>query len=398
MPSPVAFAVPKRAVTDVTAYLADLEPDRITTSQAAELSSLFAELARLGSAGQTLVARRAAQGERWKAEGHRSAASWIARAAGTGLGEAKGLLETGERLERLPATTQALRRGELSGTQVREIAAAASSRPSTEAELLEVAGSGTIENLKDRCRRVRAVVGSAQAERDRYAAIHAARFFRHWSDPDGAFRGEFRLAPDHGARLLAAVEGRANDLFDEARRAERREPPTAYQADALVDLVTGSPADTRSRGRDRAVLHVRADIAALRRGYVEGGEVCEIPGVGPVPVATATSVLPHAFLKILVTDGVDVLSVAHAKRTIGAHLRSAIEERDRSCVVPGCDVACGLEIDHWHTDFAADGPTALHNLATLCHFHHFQKTYRGFVLSGGPGRWEWEPPPELDSG
>jgi len=120
MPTAVAFEVPKRAVADVTAYLADLEPDRITTSQATELFSLFAELARLGSAGQTLVARRAAQGERWKTEGHRSAASWIARAAGTGLGEAKGLLETGERLERLPATTEALRRGELSGSQESE--------------------------------------------------------------------------------------------------------------------------------------------------------------------------------------------------------------------------------------------------------------------------------------
>jgi hypothetical protein len=64
----------------------------------------------------------------------------------------------------------------------------------------------------------------------------------------------------------------------------------------------------------------------------------------------------------------------------------ATEERDRTCVVPTCDVATGLEIDHWRTDFAATGSTAMDNLARLCHYHDAMKTHRGFVLGGGPGR------------
>lgn len=232
------FAIPKRAVADITAYLARLEPDRVTTSQASELFGLFAELTRLGSAGQVLLAARVRESDAWKNEGHRSAASWVAQATGTGLGDAIATLETAERLEFLPQTTEALRNGTLSAPQVREIAAAAAARPSAEAELLEAASTCTLKGLKDRCRRVRAVAGSAAAENERYEAVRNGRFFRHWSDPDGGFRGEFKLTPDAGARLLSSLELRTNELFDEARKAGNREAPAAYAADALVELVT----------------------------------------------------------------------------------------------------------------------------------------------------------------
>ena len=287
---------------------------------------------------------------------------------------------------------------------MREIAAAAADHPAFELELLEAAATCTFNGLKDRCRRVRAAVGSADSENDRYEAIRASRYFRHWSDPDGAFRGEFKLTPDDGARILSSLKPHADRLFDEARTAGRHEPATAYAADALVELVTGTrrigtaprPGQTGgARGTGPPVVHLRVDAAALRRGYVEDGEVCEIPGVGPVPVATARSLLSEAFLKILVTEGVHVVSVCHVGRAVPAHLRSAIEERDPTCVVPGCDVAVGLEIDHWDIPYADGGPTTMSNLARLCHFHHTMKTYGGFELRGGPGKWEWEPPPDF---
>jgi len=86
-------------VKEIAAYLARLEPERITTTDAAELFGLFAELTRLGSAGQVLLTPRVAQSDAWRNEGHRSAASWVASATGTGLGDAIAALETGERLQ-----------------------------------------------------------------------------------------------------------------------------------------------------------------------------------------------------------------------------------------------------------------------------------------------------------
>jgi hypothetical protein len=388
------FEVPRRAVDEIAAYLARLEPERITTAQAAELFGLFAELTRLAAAGQVLLTPRVAESDRWMKEGHRSPESWMAKETGTGLGDAIATAETAQRLRLLPKTADALRKGTLSAPQVREITAAAAASPSAEAELLEVATTGTMKGLKDRCRRVRATAGSAEAENARYEGIRKSRFFRHWSDVDGAFRGEFKLTPDDGARMLASLDIRANDLFDKARKSGERESPAAYAADALVELVTqGSANEPRKRARS-AVVHLRVDATALRRGFVEGGEVCEIAGVGAVPVSTARAMLPESFLKILVVDGVDVLSVCHVGRAVPAHVRTAVEERDLICVVPDCEVAVGLEIDHWQTDFADGGPTVLANLARLCHFHHIMKTHRGFTLGGGPGKWEWHPPPD----
>lgn len=204
MSTSVAFEVPRQAVSEISAYLAQLDPDLVTTTQATELYRLFAELTRLGSAGQMLLSPRVAQSDTWKNEGHRSAASWLAKESGTGLGDAFGSLETAQRLESLPRTAEALRNGKLSAPQVREIAAAAARDLSVEGELLEAATTGTLKGLKDRCRRVRAASGSAEAENARYEAIRTSRYFRHWSDVDGAFRGEFKLTPDAGEVAVVA--------------------------------------------------------------------------------------------------------------------------------------------------------------------------------------------------
>jgi hypothetical protein len=67
--------IPTRAVNQVADYLSRLEPERITSAQAAELFGLFAQLTRLGSAGQVLLAPRMAQSDEWKNDGHRSPAS-----------------------------------------------------------------------------------------------------------------------------------------------------------------------------------------------------------------------------------------------------------------------------------------------------------------------------------
>ena len=170
-------------------------------------------------------------------------------------------------------------------------------------------------------------------------------------------------------------------------REGRREPYQAYAADALVALARGEEAGPR------AAVAVRVDHSARVRGHTEAGEVCDIAGIGPIPVATARALANDGVLKVVVTKGVDVVAVAHAGRTIPAHLRTALEARDPRCVIPGCDVRDRLEIDHLLA-FAEGGPTSLDNLARICHRHHYLKTHQGWVLGGGPGAWTWDRPEE----
>jgi hypothetical protein len=268
--------------------------------------------------------------------------------------------------------------------------------------LLEVAGRRGLKGLKEECARVKArAIGETEA-RARYEAVRKSRSLVTWTDSDGVGRIEARITPDALGRFVAAIQGEANAIFGEARKSGQEESPKAYAADALMAFVSGtnvtglsSGAGSGASGRTggpTTMMHLRVDIGALRRGKLEEGEVCEVPGVGPVPLATAVNEIGNSILKVIVSDGVDVRSVCHLGRAIPAHVRSALEARDEKCVVPGCEVARGLENDHYRIGFAQDGPTELWNLCRLCRWHHYLKTNCGYAITGSPGSWEWNGP------
>ena len=107
-----------------------------------------------------------------------------------------------------------------------------------------------------------------------------------------------------------------------------------------------------------------------------------------------------SFLRLVFHRAGDIRAVSHLGRTINRTLRTALVHRDRTCVVPGCGVGFGLEIDHV-IPVAEDGPTALDNLALLCGHHHFLKTYEGWTLAragteaDGSPEWSFEAQPRF---
>jgi hypothetical protein len=390
------FVTVKESVDLLRTTVTSLEPRTFDGDGAAELLKLFAEAERLAGAGKAMMARRVEETNLWRRDGARSPADWLAATTGSSVGSAVGTLETARRLEKLPTTAELRRQGKLSEAQTKEVAAAATARPDAEADLLRAAQREPVAALRQRCARVKAAAADDEAARHR--RIHQERRLRHWNDADGAFRMDLRTTPEAGAVVLANLKPFCDRAFAAARAAGRREPSEAYAADALVAMAeaagrtgaAGSGGDTSSPG-PRAMVHVRVDHAALVRGHVEGDEVCEVPGVGPVPVATARAWAGDAILKALVTKGVDVVAVAHAGRTVTAAQRSALEERDPTCVVPGCAINKGLEIDHVD-GWAVTRTTTLERLARLCTWHHDLKTYWGYRLDGCAGSWRLVPP------
>ena len=350
-------------------------------AEAAELVGIFAEAERLGAAGRTVSARRVERAGSWRAEGHRSAAHWMAGVTGMPVGGAVGALETARRLEHLPATADAFCAGELAETRVREVAAAAASAPGSEPELLEAARTESAPALRNRCHRVRARAGEAEEAHER---IRRSRYFRHWTDPEGAVRLEARLAPEDGARVLAGMEPHLRRIAAQARAAGIRESNEAHAADALVALAASGPGPG-------ATVHVRVDREALLRGRAEGDESCEIEGVGPVPVSVARRLASDALLEAIVAEGTELTHVLPLGRSVPRRLRRALEAREPTCAVPGCDARENLEIDHL-VPWAEGGPTTLDNLVRLCGWHHGLKTHRGFRLAGRPGEWTWRGP------
>src|SRR5205823_1990709 len=314
-------------------FVAALEPETLPAEAAVGLVDTFATIEKLGAAGKALAARRVAESNLWRGVGERSAAHWLARRSGTSIGSAMATLETAQRLDDLPALDGALRAGELSPVQAHEIASAAGADPGAQAELVRVARSDGFTGLRDKCRRVKAA--AAPDEMARHRAIHASRSLRHWNDPDGAGRLDGRFTPEVLAEVLVALEPFEAEAFREARAEGRREGFDAYRADALLALArAGRDGSGCGSSRPRNTVHVVIDHAALVRGKAESGERCEVAGGGRVPVSVVRSMLDDAFVTAVVSDGVDVSTVAHLGRRPTAHQRSALEVRDPECVVP----------------------------------------------------------------
>jgi len=295
-------------------------------------------------------------------------------------------LETARALEQLPETDAAFRAGELSGTQAAEIAGAAGADPHAERELLETAAETSVKGLRDRCRQVRA--GAEADDRAWARRLHVERKAHEWTDPDGAYRIEARLAPDAGARFSSAWKAHVDRIFCDARRAGRREPRAAYAADALVALASEGPCKP-------VEVRVTVDSAALARGHTAAGERCEIDRVGPVPVTTARALLDDASVAVMVSDGDDITAVSSPKRTIPAKLRRALEARYPSCGVKSCANDQFLEVDHV-IPIEEHGETNILNTWRICSHHHDLKTYGGWRVVGEPGNRDLVPPDDPD--
>jgi hypothetical protein len=182
----------------------------------------------------------------------------------------------------------------------------------------------------------------------------------------------------------------------------RWSPRPRPRADAEQRLLRTDALVAHARGdRDTAtpsgppVTRVRVDLARLLdHDPDDPGEICEIPGVGPVPVSHARTVLSHGLLELVITDGVDVRTVVSRTRHVPEALKVAIAERDQRCRVRGCDRTHHLERHHTKP-FHEHRLTTYELLGMLCGDHHDWVTYRGHeIIDHRDGTWTLTPPDE----
>ena len=368
-------------------YIASTDVECLSAGALRDVAAGMDRITRKTSGFGTLVVGEVARKGAWNDGKSRSAEDWVARTTGAGWGEAKDRITLGSELRALPTTTEALLEGRISGSQAALVARAASVDPHAEYRMLDLAGRASHTELRDASRRV---VASASGQlADEQAAVHRTRYLKTWTDRDGAFRIDARLTKADGAKVLAVLEPLMEVEFADARRQGRRESPDAYRADALVTMAERATSGS-DQGGPSATVVVRVDHAALLRGHVEGDEVSEVVGIGPVPVAEVERFMGDPILKILLTKGEEVTAVSTMTRVVRSTLRAAVVERDRVCVVPTCGIAHGLEIDHL-IPFAQGGPTSIDNLQRLCKHHHRLKTAGKAKLT----RWETPDGPQF---
>jgi Domain of unknown function (DUF222) len=401
-----------------------LEPDLVALPEAPAMWQAFDVVERLAASAKTLLATRVDESGAWQRAGDRSAAEYLARKSGSSLGAARSSLETSKRVRDLPHTRSAMRRGELSRSQVDEIAGAASAKPDAERSLLSTAAGSSLSELRERCARTRAAADPDRDATDR--RIHAERRLRRWTDAEGAWNLSARGTADVGSRLNAVLNPIIDELFNAARRGGRRESRESYAFDALVELarrrvgsaddgaddgaaaaaagpgpVRGTAPDTSAsavdgRRAERAgnpthLALLRVDLEALVRGRVTGDELCEVAGVGPISIRTARHLLGESIVKLVVTNGVDVANITHLGRGPTAAQRVAMLWRSPGCQVQGCSSSIGIQADH-RVPWSDDQVTELANLDALCGHHHRLKTHHGWALIAGVGKRPMVPP------
>ncbi len=393
-------------------YASRFDAALISASDAARAVEEASAIEKMAATVKALAAARVARTDVWRRGGDRSAAHELARKTGTSVGQAAQALETGKRLDALPETAAAARRGELSPQQAAAITDAAGADPSAEADLLDQAKHGSLQELKDQCARTRAAAaGDHEARRRR---IHDSRYLRTYSDSEGAWNLHMRDNPEAGADIMAALEPMRDRLFRQARAEGRREPLEAYAADALAELAregsgqeaTSQPgaaepaSGTTEPGPDgpgpykptkksstNTKILVRVDLEALLRGYPGEGELCELVGYGPVAISAIADMIRTGdpFLAAVATKGKEVLGVAHLGRRPTAHQQSALEWLYPTCAVESCSALGRLQVDH-RLDWAQSHVTLFDLLDRLCAHHHHMKTHEGWALVDGSGK------------
>jgi hypothetical protein len=381
---------PLRGVlASVRSVMAETEFDQLDAPSAARLVEECAEAERLLAAVRVLAAATLENKALWRREGFRSAAGWMASKTGTAVGPAIATLEMARLLKDLPLLATAFGDGLLSEAQAREIAEVASEVPDAQEQLIEAAGKLSLKDLRDECQRVEAA--TLIGEDDRHRRVHKRRRTRAWvRKGEGHFSAT--MTPDELARWMAVLQASTDEIVADAILGGWFENREAHSVDALLSLIQP---DKSVKTGPETMVHVVVDYDALMRGHTVAGEKCEIPGIGPIPVTLARQMADDAILKVLLTKGVDVVAVAHGGYTVPAHLRSALEVRDPQCIVPGCNQRRGLQIDHRNT-FSRTRVTKLEDLARICRFHHYLKTFLGYTYKGGPGARQWIPPENRD--
>ena len=284
-----------------------MDPEALEPASSGRLLERFARIEKLGAAGKALCARRFADSNAWWDTGERSPAHHVASVSGTTVGRACEVLFTAEALPGLPSVDAAFRKGELSEVQAIEITSAAALDPSSEQLLLEAAELEELKELRRECARVRAAARS-ESEREKY--LHQHRRLNTWTDREGFFRMSGWLTPQSGAVVMASLEPFRQKV---TLRSSHKETEANRLADALVAMAEHSRhlPDNAMRPGPATMIHVRVDYSALKRGSVEKGEICEVPGVGPIPLRAAEALMSDAFIAAFLTKGEDILSVAH---------------------------------------------------------------------------------------
>jgi hypothetical protein len=326
-------------------------------------------------------------------DGLKTMQSWLRGHAHLAESEAARLVGTGRALEQLPVVAAGFADGAITAGQVGVIA--------------RIAEPGRLAAAADRgidVSEIDAALASTAASAPHATVKLAVGHYLACLDPDGpepdptegrsltiskhadgcvSLRGQ--LDAVGGEKLQAALES----IVQAARPQGDIRTRAQQQADALVQLCDNTLASGELPFLRTVKPHLIVTI---------GIEDLLDPATGPGAATTGFGATMSAARArwaacdatvtrmVLDPDG-QPLDVGRSKRVVPAHIRRAVEQRDRHCVFAGCHAPTHWCDVHHLLEWINGGETSLQNSALLCERHH-TKVHHGFRIDRDPGgRW-----------
>jgi Domain of unknown function (DUF222) len=337
------------------------------------------------------VAARFAATDEYDKWGYASPIDWIRFNCHQTSTVAADLIAVGQKLERVPDSTQAVVSGEIGFAHLKAMVRTANAVGSRfdEALLLAKARESSPGKFYYLCNHYR-----HSAERKGYEGEQADMVENRklWisTGEDGAIWVNGVFDPIGGASIRTWLEplARRSDKLDDRCREKR-------MADALVDLslhALDSGLIPQS-GSLRTHLQVTASLETLLGLPGAPGADMEL---SPMPVSTKSVerlACDASVTRIVLDSKSVVIDVGRARRTISGPARKALNVRDRGCTWPGCERPASWTSGHHLRHWIHGGTNAPGNLTLLCYRHHWNVHEGGWqIVRDDDGRIVTIPP------
>ncbi|KDE98567.1 hypothetical protein Y900_006335 [Mycolicibacterium aromaticivorans JS19b1 = JCM 16368] len=301
--------------------------------------------------------------------GARSVAAVVAWKLGTSPSNANTISAVAHRLSEFPRCTQGMLEGRLSLDQVGVIAQRAAD--GSDEHYAQLAAVATVSQLRTAIKLEPRPDGASRPEPRRAITNTSGEDTTTW---------KITLPHSEAATFDAALQSHHDALVADWKRDHDADsadnaPPLPNATDAFMSLVeAGWDTDVARRPHgQRTTVVVHVDVEK-HTGQLHLGPLLSD---GDRQYLTCDATCEAWFER----DG-QPIGAGRTTRTINRRLRRALEHRDTTCAVPGCNVTRGLHahhIQHWENG----GPTELHNLVLLCPFHH-RAHHHGDITITGP--------------
>jgi hypothetical protein len=393
---------PLEAALDALEALAAEGLDGMVAPQLLDRTALLVRARNRLDAELTRTVRRCEVTQAAEHDGLKSMASWLRGHVRLSAGEVRRLIRNGRALERLPAVAAAFAAGAVTAEQVTVVAPVAAVEVQAEAvgQGVDLAAvDGTLAEV---------AATQAFAQLPRVAGHYLARLDADGVEPDptggrslslarlldGSVSGRFELDPVGGEKVQAALES----IVQADRPAGDLRTRVQQLGDALVQL-----ADNALAAGELPTLRTVKPHVIVR---IDLDDLAE-PGPGPATAETGFgALLSAARARWLACDstisrvvfGPDgtPMDLGRSHRVVPAHLRRAVELRDRHCVFAGCEAPSHWCDVHHLLHWINGGETSLENSALLCERHH-TKVHHGFRVERPPeGRWRTYRPDDTE--